>query len=341
MPRSDAPEANRFPRKPLLAAVLGLSVVALVLLAASLRHLVAAGSDSPASATAPDNPLRTAGTGDLPAPSKTSPDSPNGSAGKLAASSTENSSTKRGEAAATVNVPPGKHPLDPALAEAGHIAAYLRKNVKDYTCVIVKQERIGGTLNPPEYMAAKIRQQPFSVYLKFLRPDSEKGREVMYVAGANDGNLVAREGSGLKRALGFVLLKPNGPVAMLDNRYPITEIGISNLIDRLIEVGQQDRKYAESEVHFYKNAKVNGRVCTLIEVIHPTLRTNFRFHKAQIYIDDELHVPIRYASYQWPKQPGGDPPLDEAYTYLDLKLNVGLTDADFDYRSPQYHFVGK
>jgi hypothetical protein len=341
MLQTDRCGASGFSRKVLVGSALVLPAVVLLVAVAGFHGPASAGPAQTESRS-PENPLRSVGT---VAASSPLPEAPHAkSVGEIATGTpavVPAPAGKISEAPAAGAVGPGQHPLDPALAEAERISEYLRKNVKDYTCTVVKQERIGGTLNPPEFMAAKIRQQPFSAYLRFLRPEEAKGREVIYVAGANEGNLVAREGSGFRRAIGFVLLKPAGLVAMQDNRYPITELGISNLIDRLIEVGRQDRKYAESEVHFYKNAKVNGRVCTLIEASHPVPRANFRFHKARIYIDDELHVPIRYEAYQWPKQPGGEPPLDEAYTYLDLKLNVGLTDADFDYRNQVYHFVDK
>jgi hypothetical protein len=51
-------------------------------------------------------------------------------------------------------------------------------------------------------------------------------------------------------------------------------------------------------------------------------------------------VPIRYEAYDWPTQPGATPQLIEQYTYLQLKLNNGFTDADFDIRNPQYGFQG-
>ena len=68
-------------------------------------------------------------------------------------------------------------------------------------------------------------------------------------------------------------------------------------------------------------------------------RKHFRFHLARIFIDDELQVPIRYAAYLWPAREGGKPVLDEEYTYLNLKLNNGFTDRDFDYRNEKYRFV--
>jgi hypothetical protein len=49
-------------------------------------------------------------------------------------------------------------------------------------------------------------------------------------------------------------------------------------------------------------------------------------------------VPVHYEAYDWPKQPGEPPVLLERYTYTDLKLNPGLTDADFDPKNPEYKF---
>jgi hypothetical protein len=213
--------------------------------------------------------------------------------------------------------------------------------VKDYTCIFVKTERINGELVGPQQIDAKVRQKPVSVYFKFLKPDDVKGREVIFVAGENGGKFVAREGSGLKRLLGAVWLQPKSALAMAGQRYPITDVGMSFLTKRLIEVAERDRKYGEVEVKFYKDAKVNGRNCLVIEVTHPTPRSVFLFHKARVYIDDELQVPIHYEAYLWPKAPGEEPPLDESYSYLNLKLNVGLNDADFDYKNPKYGFLDK
>jgi hypothetical protein len=233
------------------------------------------------------------------------------------------------------------HPLEPALDRAYKALRQIEREVNDYTCTLVKRERVDGKLTEPEYAFTKVRHQPFSAYLYFLKPDEVTGREVIYVAGQNDGNLIAHEAKGLKALVGAVNLKPNSPMAMHGNRYPITELGVLNLTKRLVEVGESDRKFGECEVQEYPNAKINNRTCTCIQVKHPVPRKNFRYHLARIYIDDELNVPIRFEAYDWPQQAGGQPLLLEEYTYVNLKLNVGLTDADFDPRNPNYKFYKK
>ena len=136
--------------------------------------------------------------------------------------------------------------------------------------MIAKQSRVEGKLSPLEFMSAKIRRQPFSVYLKFLKPDDVRGREVIYVAGANGGKLLVRDGSGWTRSLGMLELNPTGPLVMRDQRYPISDLGLTHLTQRLLEIGGQDRRCGNLEVKYFEDAKVNGRTCsTLIEVIHP------------------------------------------------------------------------
>ncbi len=237
-----------------------------------------------------------------------------------------------GNAAAT----PAEHPLVPAIEMAKKVQDHIQKDVKDYTCTLIKRERIGKELGENQFIAMKVRNDPLCVYMSFMVPD--KGREVMFLAGKNGGKMAAHAGSGLQARFGTVWLDPVGPMAMKDQRYPITEVGIANLTRRLLEVADNDKKFGECEVKFFPGATINARKVTCIEVTHPVPRVNFRFHKARIYLDDELNVPIRYEAYEWPAKGSTEPVLLEEYTYVDLKLNVGLKDQDFDVNNPAYHF---
>lgn len=231
---------------------------------------------------------------------------------------------------------PNEHPLMPALRWA-HTGQRDLEGLPDYSATVVKRERINGKLGEHEFMFVKIRHNPFSVYMQFLAPDKLKGQEVIYVEGANDGKMSAH-GTGVLKVFGTQQLEPTSLIAMRGNRYPITELGVLNLITRLVEVGERDTQFGECEVKFYPGAKVDDRVCTCIEIVHPVPRRNFLFNVARIYVDDELNIPIRYEAYDWPEKEGGAPRLSEEYTYLKLKLDNGYTDADFDVRNPNYQF---
>lgn len=244
-----------------------------------------------------------------------------------------------------------QHPLIPAIDMANNALAHFQANVTDYTCRIVARERVNGVVGTYDYMDAKIRNQkveagrivsPLSVYLKFVKPEAAAGREILWIQGQNNDKMLVNPSDGDGRFLPSVWLKPDGPIAMRGRLHPLTFIGIENLIAKLIERGERELKYPECDVRFIKGAKINGRVCTVLEVEHPVQRQHFEFNLAQIFIDDELQIPVRYAAYLWPtaasdKRP--DPNLViEEYTYLNVKINQGLKDADFSRDNPNYNF---
>jgi hypothetical protein len=238
----------------------------------------------------------------------------------------------------------GKLDLVLQFARDGH--EQITQEIRDYTCTLVKRERVDGRLQGYQRIAAKIRHEqktgdeitvPFSVFLEFLAPASVQGREVLYVRGQNNNDLAARRG-GRRNPNLSVWLDPLGPMAMADNRYPITEIGIENLTKRLIEVVEEEREYNDGEIKIFRNAKLEGRPCIHIQMTHHVRRPNLRYHKARVLVDSELKIPVYFASYDWPREENGPPPVLEEYAYLNVQLNVGLTDTDFDVRNPDYDF---
>nr|NIL97744.1 DUF1571 domain-containing protein [Planctomycetales bacterium]NIM09196.1 DUF1571 domain-containing protein [Planctomycetales bacterium]NIN08672.1 DUF1571 domain-containing protein [Planctomycetales bacterium]NIN77791.1 DUF1571 domain-containing protein [Planctomycetales bacterium]NIO34968.1 DUF1571 domain-containing protein [Planctomycetales bacterium] len=220
------------------------------------------------------------------------------------------------------------HPLVPALQIAHESIRYVDQHVRDYTCRLVARERVSGKLKSHEYMFLKVRQPqtdanhkltvPFSVYINFLGPKSLQGREILYVEGQNNGELLARNGGTGNLQDVTLSLSPDSPRAMRDYRYPLTEIGIRMMGQRLLEVGyeslQADRQRRECEVQIREGAKIDGRDCRVIQVRFPVQREELRFHLARIFVDQKLPLPLRYESYGWPAANGQPPPLREEYT---------------------------
>ncbi len=239
-----------------------------------------------------------------------------------------------------------QHPLLPALEYAIEAIEHIEKEVHDYTCLLVKRERINGRLSDYHYIRTKIRHErkeddrvvaPFSVYLKFLKPARYVNREVLYVQGQHNSDLIAKRG-GRRNPNLTLRLDPESPLAMDGNRYPITEIGFYNLAKRLIDVVREELVHNDAQVEVFDNAKINGRPCKRFKVTHPEKKDGLRFHIAEVYVDKELNIPVYYAAYTWPSTAGGKPKLLEQYIYTKVKLNVGLTDQDFDVRNEKYGF---
>ena len=245
-----------------------------------------------------------------------------------------------------LKIKPGQHPLQPLINYAKQGLYYLNQEIRDYSCVMIRRERIDGRLMLHEHMIARVRHErrtdgnvkvPFSVFLHFYSPRRVRGRQVAYVAGRNDGKLIVRRGG--RRVNITLLVKPKSHGAMRNNRYPITAFGIKNLITRLIAVAEEEVKHAklstpECVVKVIPGAKIDKRSCFCIQVTHLVKREHYKFHIARLFIDDALQLPVRFESYDWPKSAGGKPVLVEEYTYSKLKLNRRLTDRHFDLPIP-------
>ena len=218
------------------------------------------------------------------------------------------------------------------------------RDIRDYSCLLVKRERVDGVLGEYQYMQAKVRHArrvngreiPFSVYLKFLEPADLQGREVLYVEGQNDGKIIAKKG-GTRFAYVTTEVNPTSDIAMRDNRYPITEFGFENLVKRFLE--RLDSQLLENcTIQTLEGSKVDGRPCRSIQVVQNERTPDADFYLARVYIDEELQIPIHYEAYDWPSSARGKPRLLEQYTYRQVKLNVGFSDADFQRDNPAYGF---
>jgi hypothetical protein len=227
---------------------------------------------------------------------------------------------------------PGEHPLAPVIRVLTEVQANIDQNVRDYTCTLIKREAIEGELGEPQHIMMKVRNQPFSVYMYFLKP--YQGREVLFVDGVNNNEMTVLE-AGWKRNLGKMNLNPTGMVAMSGQKHPITEVGLRNLVTKLIVGKTAEMKFMECEVTSDPNTKIGNRSATMIQIKHPVPRKEFATHISRIFLDNELRVPIHYDAYLWPETANGSPPLDASYTYANLKLNVGLAARDFDATNPE------
>lgn len=227
---------------------------------------------------------------------------------------------------------------DPVAAAVEAVARCKARyaSVNDYTCTFVKKEKFGEKLHAPHVTTFKARSNPFSVYMKFKTP--HKGREVIFVAGRNKGNVVAHDAGLFKVLAGTMSLDPKGDLAMDGCRHPVTEAGIGALIDTVSKHWARELTTAETRVTFQTDLHIGAANVTMIESTHTERRPDFLFHTVKLYVDHATGLPVRFEGYNWPKTPGGAPDLAEEYTYTDLKVNVGLTDADFDAANRLYSF---
>ncbi|MEK6238173.1 MAG: DUF1571 domain-containing protein, partial [Planctomycetales bacterium] len=164
-----------------------------------------------------------------------------------------------------------QHPLQPVIdvlqAAQGNMA-----KVKDYSYLFIKRERLNGKLGDYQHLEMKLRQKPFSVYANYLKPEAVKGQKALYVDGKNNNRLWAHPAGLRGRLVGTIALDPEGSWALNDNRHPITHAGILYTATGFLSVCREETAYGECEVKFYPGAKVDGRACTCVQVVHPRKR---------------------------------------------------------------------
>ena len=242
------------------------------------------------------------------------------------------------------------HPLDATIRMAREKLGYSRQQIRDYSATLVKREQVNGELLDYQFIYVKIRNErqdvqgritaPFSVYMQFVRPEDLKGREVLWVKGHNNNKLIAHEGSGLVGLLS-VWLEPTSSVAMRGQRYPVSFVGTENLLDQYITRMEKSKRLGTPEdfqVQVFEGARVDGRACTCTQLTHPVPRNYLDNYVSRLFIDNEYNIPIRYVTFGWPKRQGDKSSVIEEYTYRDVKLNAGFTDADFNHKNRSYSF---
>ena len=212
----------------------------------------------------------------------------------------------------------------------------------DYTATFFKRERVDGILGDGQIVNIKVRHEPFSIYMKWVVGD--RGREVLYVDGENDGKLLVKKGGFAGRLLGALKLDPDGSLAMKESRHPVTRAGLLNLVGELIK---HRRKEVLLEDGFHcvmlDNQEVNQRPCYgfILEFDDRTVSRIYR--KSVLYLDKELLVPLHLQNYTWPEKEGetdaqklDEETIIEHYTFSNIKLNQNLADLDFDRANENY-----
>lgn len=243
-----------------------------------------------------------------------------------------------------------------SMAEVLDLARRARETMSttlsDYTARFVKQEiDTSGVMTEETEIVMKVQTRlrsdaddaPMRVYLRFTRPDSVKGREVIWGEDLYGGNLQVKEAGVL--GLMTISLDPNGLIAMRGQRYPISEIGMVRLVEQLIERGEKDIHDPDVSVTITKDHRVGNAPAELIQVRRSKPAGGEEdFSLAEIAYDPDRQLILSYQAFGWPQSAGNGPtdsselPLLESYTYHDVKTNVGLTDADFETTNPEYNF---
>ncbi|HVJ81617.1 MAG TPA: DUF1571 domain-containing protein, partial [Planctomycetia bacterium] len=209
-------------------------------------------------------------------------------------------------------------------------AAEFYRKTPNYTCRLVRQERLGFTLQPAERILIHARRKPRSIYYKWVG-EVNAGRESIYVENKNGGKIVTRGGksdfpfSGKRIEVG-----PNDLLARSRSRYPITETFQDVLIGKLADATRK----AEAGDFSLGNVVYQGPVKKdefpqPVELVVQELPVKFDacFPKGGVR---EWHFDPETGRLLWLRGVDDRKQLVEHYLFEHLFANDALSESDFE-----------
>lgn len=200
--------------------------------------------------------------------------------------------------------------------------------IKDYTAILYKQERLGKNLQGVETIVLKYREKPKSIYMKWIA-GPWTGRELLYNERLSQTDVRVRE-SGL---LGIIpiWIDYNNPIAQRGSNHPAVQIGLKFLLN--LNTDQYKRATANHELGRKDHGiqVVDGRKVYVMENILPRdKKKGYYCYRVFQYMDYMEALEPKVEVYNWNDE------LKESFVYTKLKLNPGLTEKDFDPKNPNY-----
>ncbi|MBI3406801.1 MAG: DUF1571 domain-containing protein [Planctomycetes bacterium] len=211
-------------------------------------------------------------------------------------------------------------------------AARRYAGIDSYVLRLRRREMVGDQRMPEELMILKYRQQPMSVYLKWLGPEG-KGREVVYVQGRYDNKLQVRLAAGdiiFMPAGKRMAFAPDNPLVTAKSRYPITEAGLGPLIarfGRLVEALDKGDKSQGSAKYLgpMQRPEFEHKLETVQQILPRKIDPLFPRGGLRLwFFDPETQMPLLVISQD---DTGREV---EYYCHDRIQFSVGLDNDDFN-----------
>ncbi len=234
--------------------------------------------------------------------------------------------------------------VSPAQAETDdfkHLQGHLKSAraaaevLPGYTAILELQEEVNGSLRPVDRIEFKTRREPFSVYMRW----NDSGQEALYVHGENDNRLIVKPTKGLAAIRRVWRLEPDSPMAKQNCRYPITDVGIENLVRRIQEFYSQRDDWSALAVFGSAESTLAGREVTVFDVKFKDENAVPEYCSSKFCFDNQTQLLVAVENYGWSNHE--IPTLIERYVYHQITETPQPEDADFAEENPAYQFVAK
>lgn len=221
------------------------------------------------------------------------------------------------------------------IDELYRAAAQRYAAVEDYVCRFRRREVLPQGKTSEDLILLRFRKQPHSIHFLWPKGTPEEGREVIYVQGRFNNQLVVRTGKGDLWSGLRVELAIDSPRATANTRRTFLEVGVGYLVESL---GQVLREHRQGTYRFgrlrYLGPQARSESATPMECLLQEVPANLekylpRGGKRYFYLatdprTQECHLPILVITHD---DTGREV---EYYCYDRFNINIGLRDEDFD-----------
>jgi outer membrane lipoprotein-sorting protein len=211
-----------------------------------------------------------------------------------------------------------------AFAAAIAAMAAATDALTDCTYTFHQHEVVGGSQQPAYVMQVKYRR-PRDIYMTWTG-DEATGRQLLYRDGWNNGKMRIDPGPWVPT----VNLDPHGSLAMHGQRHSIDQVGFVATVPLFVaDAARLVANPALVAVIVDEGADdVYGEPAHCFHAVLPkSADPGFYADEVDVCVHDRTRLPARIRAYEG--GPDG-PVLVEEYGYEDVKVDVGLTDADFE-----------
>jgi outer membrane lipoprotein-sorting protein len=186
-------------------------------------------------------------------------------------------------------------------------------NINDMTCHFIKEVVIEGKKVPKTKMLFKFKKTPKSIYLEFL--NRYEGQKCLYIEGQNDNQMLVRP-NGIMKFMTFKM-DITDERAMAESTAPITQMGFQSIIETVQKWHERSLSDPAVKIDFKADFREKKR-----QFYRLFGRSDRNDDFLLILVDRKNRLPYKL-EYRYGKNYG-------LYIYKDVKVNLGLTDKDFE-----------
>jgi len=202
--------------------------------------------------------------------------------------------------------------------------------VEDYTAIFTVHNQNKEEGHKRDTILIKFKK-PLRLYMKWIE-GPKAGRQLLYVPGKYGKVVLIREVGVL--GLFTLQLNPEGRTFRDRAKRGIENAGLAGMVNLISDNLRRGMENGEVRLRDYGWVRgEDGVRARKIEGVFINVEKNgYEAHRTVVYLDEQTHLPVKVETFS------SSSTLIASYSLRNIRLNIGLSDYDFDRRNKIYGF---